>query len=188
MMTKSLHTVSFFILFVFSAAGFTAAQQTRTEITRPTTPADDSKPNSDAVPDVYAIAGQFDQILVVRLKYKADLLTGLERIVKDHNIRNAVILSGIGSVRNYHVHSVNSRDFPSKNIYIKDPTAPADLVSLNGYIIDGRAHAHITLTSDDKAFGGHLEYGTNVFTFAIITIGVFKDGIDLSRVDDKTYR
>jgi hypothetical protein len=40
----------------------------------------------------------------------------------------------------------------------------------------------------EKAFGGHLENGTTVYTFAIVTVGVFADGIDLSRVDDKTYR
>ena len=33
-----------------------------------------------------------------------------------------------------------------------------------------------------------LEPGTNVFTFAIVTVGVFGDGVDLSRIDDKTYR
>jgi len=59
---------------------------------------------------------------------------------------------------------------------------------MNGYIIDGRVHAHVTLTNEDGAFGGHLEEGTTIFTFAIVTIGIFKDGIDLSRVDDKTYR
>jgi predicted DNA-binding protein with PD1-like motif len=59
---------------------------------------------------------------------------------------------------------------------------------MNGYIINGAIHAHITLANPDKAFGGHLEPGTNVFTFAIVTIGVLNDSIDLSRVDDKTYR
>ena len=34
---------------------------------------------------------------------------------------------------------------------------------------------------------GHLEPGTTVFTFAIITIGVMNDA-DLTRVDDWTYR
>jgi predicted DNA-binding protein with PD1-like motif len=59
---------------------------------------------------------------------------------------------------------------------------------MNGYVIDGRVHAHITFADADKAFGGHLEPGTSVFTFAVVTVGVFKDGIDLSRVDDKNYR
>jgi predicted DNA-binding protein with PD1-like motif len=140
------------------------------------------------VPDVYAISGQFDHILVLRFKYQADLLAGLESMVKQHKIRNAVILAGAGSLRSYHLHSVSNRTFPSKNIYLKDPTAPSDLVSMNGYIIDGKVHAHMTLTNEEKAFGGHLEAGTTVFTFAIVTLGIFRDGVDLSRVDDKTYR
>jgi predicted DNA-binding protein with PD1-like motif len=124
----------------------------------------------------------------LRLKYQADLLAGLESMVKQQKIRNAVILAGAGSVTGYHVHGVSNSTFPSKNIYVKDPNAPADIVSMNGYIIDGRPHVHITFTDPDKAFGGHLEPGTTVFTFAIVTIGVFKDGIDLSRIDDKTHR
>ena len=77
------------------------AQPTRTEVTKATTPADDSKANSDKVPDVYAVSGQFERVLVLRFKYQADLLAGIESMVKQQKIRNAVILSGIGSVRNY---------------------------------------------------------------------------------------
>jgi hypothetical protein len=140
------------------------------------------------VPDVYAIRGQFDRVLVLRFKYEADLLAGLEKMVIEEKIRNAVILAGVGSVKGYQIHSVSNRTFPSKNIYIKDPTAPADIASMNGYIVDGKIHAHVTLTDPDKAFGGHLEAGTTVFTFAVVTVGVFADGVDLRRIDDKTYR
>jgi predicted DNA-binding protein with PD1-like motif len=164
------------------------AQQTRTEVVKPTTPEDDAKLNSAAVPDVYALEGQFDRILVLRFKYQSDLLAGLESMIKTHKIKNAVILAGAGSVTGYHFHSVSNSTFPSKNIYVKNPAAPADIVSMNGYVIDGRLHAHMTLTDPDHAFGGHLESGTTVFTFAIVTVGVFKAGIDLSRIDDKTYR
>lgn len=164
------------------------AQQTRTEVVKPTTPQDDSKPNSDDVPEVYALSGQFERVVILRFKFQADLLAGLEKMVKEEKIRNAVIVAGAGSVRNYHIHSVSNREFPSKNIYVKDPTAPADLIGMNGYVIDGRVHAHVTLADANKAFGGHLERGTNVFTFAIVTLGVLSDGVDLSRVDDKTHR
>jgi predicted DNA-binding protein with PD1-like motif len=168
--------------------GLSIAQETRTEVTNATTPADDAKPNSSSVPDVYALNGQFERIVVLRFKYQTDLLAGMEKMVKEQKIRNAVILAGAGSLTSYHFHLVSNRTFPSKNILIKNPAAPADLVSMNGYIIDGRIHAHMTLTNEDKAFGGHLEPGTTVFTFAIVTVGVLKDGIDLQRIDDKTYR
>lgn len=165
-----------------------AAQQTRTEVTKATTPADDAKANSASVPDVYALNSQFERIVILRFKYESDLLGGMEKMVKEQKIRNAVILAAAGSLKSYHYHLVSNRTFPSKNLYVKDPTAPADIVSMNGYVINGRIHAHLTMADADKAFGGHLEAGTTVFTFAIVTIGVLKDGIDLSRVDDKTYR
>ncbi len=169
-------------------AGSAVAQKSYTEKYHPTTEYDDTKPNSPDVPDAYAISGQFERVVVFRFKYQADLLAGINDLVKKEGIKNAVILSGIGSVRNYQVHAVSNRTFPSQNKYVQDRTAPADIVSVNGYIIDGRVHAHMTMTTGDDAFGGHLEPDTNVFTFAIITLGVFDDSVDLSKVDDKTYR
>lgn len=183
-------SVSIIIFMVVALSPFFTlhGQQTRTEVVKATTPEEDSKPNSDTVPEVISMEGQFERIEVLRFKYKADLLTGLQQKAEELGITNGVILSGIGSVRGYHIHSVSNREFPSHNIYVRDPSAPADITSVNGYIIDGRVHAHITLANEEGAFGGHLEEGTHIFTFAIVTIGVFREGIDLSRVDDKTYR
>src|SRR5258707_2546979 len=174
---------------LIALSGMLAAQETRHEIVKPApTPADDSKANSDKVPDVFAIKGQFDRILILRFKFNSDLLAGMEKMVKQEKIRNAVILSGIGSVRGYHIHQVSNRDFPSKDMFVKNPTQPADVIGMNGYIIDGRVHAHMTLATPDKAFGGHLEPGTSVFTFVSVTLGAMGDGVDFSKFDDKTYR
>lgn len=164
------------------------AEKKITEITKATTPHDDSKPNSAAVPEAYAISGQFERIVVLRFKYEADLLAGMEKLVRQQGIRNAVILSGVGSVRNYHIHSVSNRTFPSKNRFVEDKETPADIISVNGYVIDGRIHAHMTLTNGEQAFGGHIEKGNSVFTFAIVTLGVFGNNVSLDKVDDKTYR
>jgi hypothetical protein len=176
------------IVFAVAFLSLAAAQETRREITNATTPAEDAKPNSDKVPDVYAISSQFQRVLIFRFKYQADLLAGLEQMVKENKIRNAVILAGAGSVRNYQVHQVSNRTMPSKNMFVMDPTAPADIISMNGYIMNGRIHAHMTMANPDKAFGGHLEPGTNVFTFAIVTVGVLPDNLDLTKLDDKTWR
>ena len=169
-------------------ASITFAQESRrTSINPSPNPADDAKPNSDQVPDAYAITGHFDRIVVLRFKYQTDLLAGLKKMVKQENIRNGVILSAIGSVRGYQVHQVSNRTLPSQDTYVKNPTEPADLVSMNGYVIDGRLHPHITLATPDKVIAGHLEPGTEVFTFAVVTIGVMNN-VDFRRIDDKTYR
>ncbi len=179
-----MKTISVLLLLCACAA----AQPVVTEVTKSISPELDAKPNSDEVPDVVAMDATIERVVILRFKYQADLLAGIESAIKAKGIKNAVILSGIGSVRNYHVHAVSNRTFPSKNVYMKDSSTPADIVSVNGYVIGGRVHAHMTMTDRDKAFGGHLEPGTNVFTFAIITLGVLPDSMDLSRVDDKTFR
>ena len=165
-----------------------AAQQTRRDEVRSSGAAEDARPNSAGVPDVYAINGHFDGVTILRFKYRTDLLAGMEKMVKEQHIRNAVILNAIGSVTNYQVHAVSNRTFPSRDTFTKDPTAPADVIGMSGYVIDGRIHAHMTMAMPEKAFGGHLEPGTHVFTFVAVTIGVLADGIDIARIDDKTYR
>ncbi len=56
-------------------SGILAAQETRREIVNAApTSAEDAKANSDKVPDVYAIKGQFDRILILRFKFNSDLL------------------------------------------------------------------------------------------------------------------
>jgi predicted DNA-binding protein with PD1-like motif len=177
------------IAVAFLAAAGLAAQQTRREIVNPApTPEADARQNSDDVPDVYAIRTQFQRVVILRFKFDTDLLAGLEKMVKQEKIRNAVILAAAGAVRGYQVHQVSNRTFPSKNMFVKDPTAPADLIGMNGYVLNGKIHAHITLANPDHAFGGHLEPGTPAFSFAIVTLGILDDSLDLTKLDDKTYR
>jgi uncharacterized protein len=175
------------ILFLL-AASVTFAQESRRTTTLPSpNPADDTKPNSPQVPDVYAVSGHFDRVVVLRFKYQTDLLAGMQKMVKQENIRNGVILSAVGSVRGYQVHQVSNRTLPSQDTFVKNPTEPADLVSMNGYVIEGKLHPHITLATPDKVIAGHLEPGTEVFTFAIVTIGVMND-VDFRHLDEKGYR
>jgi predicted DNA-binding protein with PD1-like motif len=139
------------------------------------------------VPEVVTTAGQFNRVIVVRMKQHTDLLKGLQEAVEKEKIRNAVILSGIGSLTSYHIHVVDNNTFPSENVYFKD-SIPVDLTSVNGYIFNGKVHTHINISDENLALGGHLEPGTTVFTFAILTIGVFNEDVNLDRFDDKYWK
>jgi uncharacterized protein len=177
-----MRTLVLLLTFLVSAA----AQQTRVVTSH--SPGD-AKPNDPKVPDVYAVdAGKFDRVLIFRFKYQTDLLAGLEQMVKQNHIQNGVILAAAGSVTGFQVHQVVNGTFPSQIRFEQIKDAPADLISMNGYIMNGRLHPHITLATPQMAFGGHLEPGTKVFTFAIVTVGVLSDGLDLSKLDDKDYR
>ena len=175
------------VLVLCASVGTSRGQEAMRTVTRRPSAAD-SLPNSSAVPEAASLPGNIRNVLIVRLKYDTDLLQGLENAVRQNKIRNAVILAGIGSVRNYRFHVVSSRVLPPNNTFVENPSGPADLASMNGYVIDGRIHAHLILANTDKAFGGHLETGTTVLTFAIVTLGILGDDVDLSRVDDTSYR
>lgn len=141
---------------------------------------------SGSAPEVHTISGGFQRIVVVRLKRGADLLDGLKKAVAREGIRNAAILSGVGSLTSYHVHAVSNTTLPAQNVFYQ-AEGPQDLLNVNGYVIDGRIHAHIMFSDDKKGLGGHLEPGSTVFTFAIITLGVLPDGASLARFDDPSW-
>jgi len=159
------------------------------QVVRHPASAEDTRPNDPKVPDSYVLNVKFERVLVLRAKNKTDLLTEMEKQVKAQNIKNAVILSGIGSVRGYRFHNVTGRDYPVPDMFVSAPNTPADFIGMNGYVVNGVIHAHIILALGDNkgtTVSGHLEKGTEVLTFAVVTLGVLNT--DLGRVDDATYR
>jgi predicted DNA-binding protein with PD1-like motif len=144
-------------------------------------------PPTTSAPDVHIATAQIRGVVVVRLKNGVDILAGLKEAVDRQHIRNAVVLSGFGSVTSYHIHVVENSVFPPKDAYIK-ARKPYDIVGASGYVIGGRVHAHMTFSDTKRAFGGHLEPGTAVFTFCTVTLGILDDEAPVSRIDDFTWR
>lgn len=114
------------------------------------------------------------RVLMVRINPGEDILMGLRQAVAEHRIRNAVILTGFGSVRHSHVHVVMSSDLPPVESYPKS-TQPLDIVTVGGMIIDGRVHAHIGFSDERNGFGGHLEEGCLALTFTVVALADLGD-------------
>ncbi|MBN2348351.1 MAG: DNA-binding protein [Bacteroidales bacterium] len=134
-------------------------------------------------PECYTVSTDFERIIVVRLKTGTDMLEGLNKAAKEKGIQNGVIINGIGSLTRYRVHVVDNTTFPVDDLFVQADN-PVDILGVSGYIIDGRVHCHVTLSDEIKAIGGHLEPGSSVFTFAIITIGELADDTTLKDVDN----
>jgi predicted DNA-binding protein with PD1-like motif len=108
-------------------------------------------------------------LIFVRLNPGDDILASLTEAAEKNNIKNAMILCGFGSVRTHHYHVVNSRENPPENSFTKANRA-SDIIDINGCIINGRVHAHITHSDTNVAFGGHLESGVHVLTFLCVAL------------------
>src|SRR2546421_9732219 len=75
---------------------------------------------ADEAPAVHTVRSPIDRVVIVRLKNKTDMLDGLKQAVAREKIKNAVFISGFGSVTAYHVHVVDNTTFPPKNAFTKE--------------------------------------------------------------------
>ena len=74
------------------------------------------------------------------------------------------------------------------SVSIENPQASVDIVSVNGMVMNGKIHCHLSYADTEKSYGGHLEANNKVFTFAVVTLGVLPASLDMKRFDDKTWR
>jgi predicted DNA-binding protein with PD1-like motif len=126
-------------------------------------------------------------LCIIRLNTGDDVLLSINEAIKKLEIKNAIIIAGTGSTVNHHFHVIASANVPPGNLYTKEDK-PSDVVNINGFIINGRPHVHITHTDKEIGYGGHLEEGVKVCTFISITmveIDFDLDGWDgMGRIED----
>ena len=107
-------------------------------------------------PNVRTIGSSFERIETIRMSSGTDLLDGLKRAIKEKQIKNGVILVGIGSLTDYYFHVVSDKNLPPAEEFPK-ASVPMDITSVQGYVLNGRVHAHIALSDENSVIGGHLE-------------------------------
>ena len=121
------------------------------------------------------------RFVAVRLDPGEDVLLSLRAAVEERRIRNAAILSGVGSLDRYHFHVVRTTNMPPGNTFVQGEE-PFDILTVTGLVVDGAVHAHITFSNTELAMGGHLEEGCRVLTFAVVVMAEALD-IDLTGWD-----
>lgn len=128
-----------------------------------------------------SIRATFSEIITIRLNTGEDILASIEGELSKQGVKHGIILTGVGSIKDYHIHVVKTTRIPPGNVF-KKKSGAFDLLSVTGYIMDGRVHAHISLSDEYGAIGGHLELGCTTLTFCIVSIGVVTDA-DFTNLD-----
>ena len=126
-----------------------------------------------------------NNIIFIRLFPDEDVNENLKKACENHNVRSAVVISGIGQLK-----SAQLGFFIEKNNYAPETfTNPLELLSLTGNICkhgcDYALHLHAILGDKKKnAIGGHFIDGTISITGEIVLL---KSDINIQRkIDDKT--
>ncbi len=113
------------------------------------------------------------------------LLEGLQQVVDKEKINTAAITGGIGSLQRVHLHTITRTETPSIDKYWNF-TGPIELASVQGSVIGGDAHVHITVFDWDtkSTYIGHLEPGSVVAYRAEISLTVL-EGVRTERYTDE---
>jgi hypothetical protein len=119
--------------------------------------------------DVFGGA-QVQEVYRIRLDRDDLVLESINAAIKEHNIQDGVVLTGVGSVQECTYHGVQSLAASAQD-HVTKVKAPMEILNLDGIIAAGEPHVHITLANFKKgAFGGHLENGCRVLYRVELTV------------------
>jgi predicted DNA-binding protein with PD1-like motif len=125
------------------------------------------------------------QVIVIHLDKGEDILSSLKNYTKTTGLQDAVFLTAIGTLQRVRVHMVLDDGFPPVE-YFREEVGEFEILSLQGYIANGDIHAHLTVSDEHSAFGGHLEENTIVLHMSDIVLQALGGGIQLTRKKDPT--
>ncbi|KYK32026.1 MAG: hypothetical protein AYK22_00255 [Thermoplasmatales archaeon SG8-52-3] len=126
-----------------------------------------------------------NDFIFIRLFEDEEILEKIKSACKNHNVRTAIVLSGIGQLKQTKLGYFIKKENYSPESFDK----PLELLSLSGNISkqknDYFLHIHTVLGDEKKkAFGGHLIEGKISITAEIVLL---KIPINLKRrLDEKT--
>ncbi len=111
-------------------------------------------------------------------------LEGLQEVVKKEQIDTAAITGGIGSLQRVHLHTITTTAPQSVDKFWSF-TGAIELASVQGSVIGGDVHAHISVFDWDskQVYIGHLEPGSVVAYRAEASLTVL-EGVRTERYND----
>src|SRR5918992_1463791 len=79
------------------------------------------------------------RFVVLRLDPGEDVLLSIRAAVNEQEIRNAAILSGVGSLDRYHFPVVKTTNMPPGNTFVQGE-GPFDILTVTGLVVDSEVH------------------------------------------------
>ena len=120
------------------------------------------------------------RIVILSFDRGQKLREGISSKLKELGIKNAVLLSAIGTFDKARFHRITTTGVPSKNEII-EVEGPMELAAVDGIVADGEPHFHMVFQDMNRAYAVHLEDGSVVCYLAEIVLAELK-GVELTRV------
>ncbi len=114
-----------------------------------------------------------------RLKPGQDLKQELQKFARDHQLKAAAIVSGVGSLRQLKLRLANGKDIKTFDGFF-------EIVSVTGTLWESGMHVHLSAAdAEGKTIGGHLVDGNLIYTTCEVVLLEQKD-LEFAREQDPT--
>jgi predicted DNA-binding protein with PD1-like motif len=120
---------------------------------------------------------------ILRLDPGEDVLKSIQSFLRQTRLRQAVVLGGYGTLAAYHLHWVTHNRIPTDNAFVRGEGG-VEILAMNGLVVEGEPHIHMTLAAPAGAFGGHMEPGCIVY----VTCEIFFAEVVGSHLSRKMFR
>ena len=97
-------------------------------------------------------------IHILRVDPGEDVLGSVTGYLAGSGVRQAVVMGGYGTLAAHHLHWVTHNRTPADETSGRGEGG-IEILSMNGLVVEGKPHVHVTLSTPEGAYGGHLEEG-----------------------------
>jgi len=98
------------------------------------------------------------RIHILRVDPGEDVLNTVKDFLAKRSLRQAIVLGGYGTLAAHRLHWVTHNRLPSESV-IASSEGGIEILGMSGLVVDGEPHIHITLSTQQGAYGGHVEEG-----------------------------
>lgn len=109
------------------------------------------------------------RVHVLRLDPGEDVLCGVKDFLKETGIQQAIVIGGYGTLAAHCLHWVTHNRIPSDHV-IGRSEGGIEILGMSGLVVGGEPHIHVTLATQEGAYGGHMEEGCQAYVLCEIFI------------------
>jgi predicted DNA-binding protein with PD1-like motif len=125
------------------------------------------------------------RIVVLNLERGEKLLESIRQALAELSVRDAVLVSAIGSLSKVVFHRITTTDEVPQDEFIT-LEGPIELSAVDGMVVDGEPHLHMVFSDLENTYSGHLEDGSVICYLAELVFAEIK-GLHLRRVARDSY-
>ena len=125
----------------------------------------------------------FGRVVILSFDRGEKLREGIRDKLKELGIKNAVLVSAIGTFEKARFHRIkNTNPRPESEIFEID--GPMELAAVDGIVANGEPHLHMVFQDLTRAYAAHLEDGSVVCYLAEIVLAELR-GVELARLPNE---